>query len=567
MRLYGLIIGLYLVGFAWGQIADRILLIAVDNQQQPVPGIRFAFEGVQSQLTTTTGATEVELPPGYQPGQKIKLLLLPDQSTQSDWFLINTMVNIPLENTSAEVVLFRRSEFRDLAADYRDSSQEIVTGDALVGKGRPDVLSKLAPDYGLTSEQLESAIQSFAETDNEKDQGIAAYLAGEYQTAEVHLQRAADGQLAGIVETLRYLGASQYEQAKYHEAVKTFSKANVLVQQNAELINWLGLSFYKLADWEKAEQLMRCALSIDKAMYGQDHTIVAVRLNNLALLLQATNRLSEAEPLMRRALLIDEAMYGSNHPTVAIRLNNLAFLLQVTNRLDEAEPLMRRALSIDESSYGLDHPNVARDLSNLASLLQMTNRLSEAEPLIRRALLIDEATYDSAHPNIAIRLNNLAQLLQATKRLNEAESLMRRALLIDESSYELDHPNVARDLSNLASLMQMTNRLSEAEPLVRRALLINESSFGLDHPSVARDLNNLAQLLKVTNRLNEAEPLMRRAIIIFVKFRNKNNYIHPNFETAVGNYREILNQQGKSDDEIKDLLKTVKLSNKDSRRN
>ena len=46
-------------------------------------------------------------------------------------------------------------------------------------------------------------------------------------------------------------------------------------------------------------------------------------------------------------------------PNVAIGLNNLAGLLQATNRLAEAEPLYRRALAIDETSYGPDHPNVA----------------------------------------------------------------------------------------------------------------------------------------------------------------------------------------------------------------
>ena len=40
--------------------------------------------------------------------------------------------------------------------------------------------------------------------------------------------------------------------------------------------------------------------------------------------------------------------YGPDHPKVATRLNNLATLLQDTNRLGEAEPLMRRALAIDE---------------------------------------------------------------------------------------------------------------------------------------------------------------------------------------------------------------------------
>ncbi|MFN7999618.1 MAG: tetratricopeptide repeat protein [Acidobacteriota bacterium] len=40
---------------------------------------------------------------------------------------------------------------------------------------------------------------------------------------------------------------------------------------------------------------------------------------------------------------------GADHPNVATDLNNLAQLLQDTNRLAEAEPLMRRALKIDEA--------------------------------------------------------------------------------------------------------------------------------------------------------------------------------------------------------------------------
>jgi hypothetical protein len=42
---------------------------------------------------------------------------------------------------------------------------------------------------------------------------------------------------------------------------------------------------------------------------------------------------------------------------VAANLNNLAHLLQATNRLSEAEPLYRRAVAINEQSLGPDHPN------------------------------------------------------------------------------------------------------------------------------------------------------------------------------------------------------------------
>ena len=69
---------------------------------------------------------------------------------------------------------------------------------------------------------------------------------------------------------------------------------------------------------------------------------------------------------MRRALAIDEQSFGADHPDVAIRLNNLAQLLQATNRLAEAEPLMRRALAIDEQSLRPRSPRRRHDLNNLA---------------------------------------------------------------------------------------------------------------------------------------------------------------------------------------------------------
>ena len=143
---------------------------------------------------------------------------------------------------------------------------------------------------------------------------------------------------------------------------------------------------------------------------------------------------------MRRALAIGESSYGKDHPSVATQLNNLAQLLQATNRLSEAEPLMRRALAIDESSYGKDHPRVATQLNNLAQLLQATNRLSEAEPLMRRALeiLLRFTTITGhQHPHLQAGIGNHAELLGAMglsdveirRRLNEI--LMQFGMSLD----------------------------------------------------------------------------------------------------------------------------------------
>ena len=214
---------------------------------------------------------------------------------------------------------------------------------------------------------------------------------------------------------------------------------------------------------------------------------------------------------MRRALAIDENSFGPQHPNVAIRLNNLALLLEASIRPTEAEPLVRRAIAIFEKSLGTDHPNVATAVGNLAFLLQATNRSADAEPLMRRAIAIFENSLGADHPNVATAVNNLAVLLPATNRLAEAEPLMRSALAIDEKSLGPDHPNVALRLNNLALLLQTTNRLAEAEPLYRQALAINEKSLGPEHPVVANSLNNLAGLFAERDDWTAAAALGRRA--------------------------------------------------------
>jgi hypothetical protein len=75
--------------------------------------------------------------------------------------------------------------------------------------------------------------------------------------------------------------------------------------------------FIERAQWNAAEKEFSGA-----QRFVEKEQDTATVLNNLAQLLQVTNRLSEVEPLMRRALTIDEKSYGPDHPKVAIRLNN-----------------------------------------------------------------------------------------------------------------------------------------------------------------------------------------------------------------------------------------------------
>ncbi|MBW2738967.1 MAG: tetratricopeptide repeat protein [Deltaproteobacteria bacterium] len=107
---------------------------------------------------------------------------------------------------------------------------------------------------------------------------------------------------------------------------------------------------------------------------------IAIAASQLAFFLHNASLHTEAEPLMRRALTIDEQSYGKDHHDVARDLNNLAQLLQATNRLDEAEPLSRRMVEIFlqfTHETGHPHPHLQAAINNYATLLQAMERTTE----------------------------------------------------------------------------------------------------------------------------------------------------------------------------------------------
>src|SRR5262245_49815949 len=70
---------------------------------------------------------------------------------------------------------------------------------------------------------------------------------------------------------------------------------------------------------------------------------------------------------------------GADHPNVATSLNNLALLLQATNRLAEAEPLMRQHVAVFVEftrRTGHPHPHLEAAFRNYAGLLKAMGKSS-----------------------------------------------------------------------------------------------------------------------------------------------------------------------------------------------
>ena len=202
-----------------------------------------------------------------------------------------------------------------------------------------------------------------------------------------------------------------------------------------------------------------------------EHKDAAVSARNLARVAEAENSRGNKDAalaLYRQALAREEQATGPKHPRVAVRLNDVALLVEPR----EAEPLLRRALAIQENSVGPRHPETAVTLNNLANVLLATGRVAQAEPVAQRALEILAETLGRSHPRVATSASNLGDILRARRNYAGARRYYETALSIDEKAYGPAHPEVAADLENLASLLDEMGRPEEARRLRLRSASI-----------------------------------------------------------------------------------------------
>ena len=233
---------------------------------------------------------------------------------------------------------------------------------------------------------------------------------------------------------------------------KTLGATDPLVAQDLE-------NLASVAPAEHALPLYR------KAAECSDAGISARNWGKAGDLLAASGDKKAAVDAYRRALAKEETASGVNHPRIAVRLNDLAQVLEPK----AAEPVVRRALAIETKSIGVQNPATAITMNNLANVLLGLRKLVEAETLARQSMKILESTLGPNHPRIAVIASNLGAILREKPDLAGSRREYARALAIDEATYGADHPEVAADLRNLAEVYSALGNKREAKRLLDRA--------------------------------------------------------------------------------------------------
>ena len=239
---------------------------------------------------------------------------------------------------------------------------------------------------------------------------------------------------------------------------------NIETESVSLLMNQIALHMMNRAYYSEVEHFFVKALNIAEKIFGRNHLVTGVRLNNLAELYRNQGRYGDAEPLAIRSLFIAENKLGSNYRDTGVRINNLALLYHTQGRYDEAEPLYLLALDIAKTNLGEDHPETAQYLTNLALLYQARGRYTDAERDFHSALDIALNKLGDDNPKTGEYLNNLANLYFTMKQYSDAEPLFQLASDIIIQSCGVNHISTRTILSNYFICLEKQGKLQPTLP-------------------------------------------------------------------------------------------------------
>jgi protein O-GlcNAc transferase len=231
-------------------------------------------------------------------------------------------------------------------------------------------------------------------------------------------------------QALYFLSVLAYQSNRPVVAVRFAEKAVVVLPQEPDCHNLLGVILLALKRPDEAERALRTALQLDPGFAGA--------ANNLGAALEAQGRPADATVAYRQALEIE--------PRYAEAACNLGRALLRLGRPAESAEMSSKSLGL--------HPGLRDAQINLAVAQQRLGQFAEAEETLNTALAADRGN--------AILHRYLGVLWRMRGDLTGAEGALRQSLLLDNS------PGETHD--NLAAVLLDQGRAEAAEASFYRAL-------------------------------------------------------------------------------------------------
>lgn len=228
---------------------------------------------------------------------------------------------------------------------------------------------------------------------------------------------------AKIAETVAYLGLLEFSRENFTEAAKTLLSAadialkNNLMRTYADVLNWLGLTYYLLGELDKAEDCFRTVYKIIPSAEGQ-----AYAAEMLARVMFKINNLQEALHYVCKALNI-----GKNISDKTSVPENLYLKAEILHRLQKNGQSARILTNLIRQKYPPTSTFYPANAYTLLGLIKLErNETDAAKTLFKQAADLEHGK--NRLKGAAIDYNNLAEIAIREGNSDEADIYLKQAL-------------------------------------------------------------------------------------------------------------------------------------------
>ena len=252
-------------------------------------------------------------------------------------------------------------------------------------------------------------------------------------------------------------------------------------------------------DLAEAESRLTAALAGARRTLQRHPSTVAI-MNQLALVHMACGDYAEAESEFREALALRRALYGDDHPLVAVSCSNLALPLRARGAYEAAIELHEESLRIVRAALGLGHPDVGQALRSYAITLRAAGRPESAGSRCREALsIVDSDSVLAAEVRYV-----LARCLMDQGDHEDALSELEESQLALEA-HAPDSWKIARGTCAMGACLLECGRAEEAERRLKEGVDRLRAVRGTQHVETAEAIGWLTGLYESSGRHAQAE--------------------------------------------------------------
>jgi tetratricopeptide (TPR) repeat protein len=209
------------------------------------------------------------------------------------------------------------------------------------------------------------------------DEALAMLREGKFEAAEavfaeIAEAKAAEGAAANkeAAHALRNLGNIAFLHDT-EKALDAYVKATQLDPDNPEGWNQLGLSQWRIGEWDAAIDSFERVITVGGQLAS--HEWISIATSNMGNVYSARGDLGQAETMYLKALTFDETL---NRPQgLATNYSNLGNIYSMRGKLDQAEKMFLKSLPIEEALGRME--GAAADYDSLGTIYRERGDLGD----------------------------------------------------------------------------------------------------------------------------------------------------------------------------------------------